>query len=202
MAFQTERLGLRTGKETLRDLDDNPYWISISAFRGTTAGTSPPCTTCRPGTSPAGTSPAAAPRAHRLRLLHRPPGKTVTTIEANTSPGAGIAITPQNRGVWKKTRPITGSLLFGDPPRVPLDGGRDDKQDKAAVRFIAAYLNDDHRLDDPPAPPRRTTASKAPSTGRLVQTWGRIEHLYGPTFKIDGVPGPRSRASKPPSTAG
>jgi hypothetical protein len=121
-------------------------------------------------------------------------GKTVTTIEANTSPAPGIGITPQNRGVWKKTRPISSSLLFGIRPEYRPTADATSKQDKAAVRFMAAFLNDDHRLDDLPRTAAENDGIRGPVYWRRVQTWGRYEHLYGPTYKIDGVPGPRSRA--------
>lgn len=85
-------------------------------------------------------------------------------------------------------RPATASVV---PGPVVQDSGRE------KIRRIARYLNDrdlglrtaasntGHRMDP---------GASSSNYWRLIQTAGRADGLYGPTFVITGIPGPRSRA--------
>jgi hypothetical protein len=195
VAYQTERLGLRTGKETLGDLDDNPYWISIKAFRAhygwdeTTSHAEMQAGDLVGWNFSGGSIPEHM--GFIASIDHR--ARTVTTIEANTSPAPGIALTLNNRGVWKKTRDITGSFLVAIRPPYLGQAAVTTKSRKDVVRFIAAYLNDLPELAALPNSAAENDGIEGPVYWTLVQTWGRIHHQYGDTFHIDGVPGPRTR---------
>jgi hypothetical protein len=97
------------------------HFISIAGFRGLGGleRIAPP--TSGPATSRSGTGPAADTIEHaELVYSIDHASQKITTISANTSPAPGVAMTAKNRGVYKKTRDITPSLLAGiRPPYKP-----------------------------------------------------------------------------------
>jgi hypothetical protein len=185
LAFQLERLGVRS------KTDLEPHFISISAFRAWAGWDEVAVADMQPGdlacwNFSGGTLPEHIEYTYSIDHA----GKTVTTISANTGPTPGV---PVPRGVWKKTRPITGALLFGIRPPVLEQAAATSKGRKDVVRFIAAYLNDRPELNTLPNTAAEHDGVEGPVYWRLVQTWGRKHGQYGPTFHIDGVPGPRTR---------
>lgn len=108
-------------------------------------------------------------------------------ISANTGPAPGV---PSPRGVWTKDRPLDGHILFGIRP--PYKQPVATRTRKALVRRVAAYLNDVVKADVPRSK-AYVDGVEGPNYWRLVQTWGRWKGLYDTGYRIDGIPGPRTR---------
>jgi hypothetical protein len=123
-------------------------------------------------------------------------GDHVTTTSANTGPTPGVA---SPRGAWQKTRTITDRRNWVVAIRPPYAGEDDTSpygtkpptaQRRKNVKLIAGFLNS--RFKQP-----QTQSTKDGIPGRnywtLVQKWGREQGVYGSTYKIDGIVGPRTR---------
>lgn len=123
----------------------------------------------------------------------------ISTLEANTSPKVGLALTPQNRGVYKKTRDLGGEWLSGGirPPYLAEAAVTGAKR-RAEVREILRFLD-----EELPSSVARSTAgptAKGPGDGvpgpvywLEVQLWGRQEGLYPEgIYEADGIEGPRT----------
>jgi hypothetical protein len=195
VAFQTLQLGLRTGHETINDLEHNRHFISIAAFRAHYGYDEPALTDMEAGDLVGWKfSKSAGNLPEHMEFVYSVDHNagTVTTIGANTSPAVGVPITVRNRGVWKKTRAITDSLVTVIRPEYVEQAAATDKKRKSTVRFIAAYLNNLPALDALPNSRAEEDGIAGPVYWTLVQTWGRRHGIYGPTFHIDGVPGPRT----------
>jgi hypothetical protein len=116
----------------------------------------------------------------------------VTTISANTGPTPGVAL-PVPGACGRRPAPSPGRSSSGSGPRTSAQAVATTKGRKDVVRFIAAYLNDRPELNTCRNSYAENDGVEGPVYWTLVQTWGRIHHQYGPTFHIDGVPGPRTR---------
>jgi hypothetical protein len=185
LAFQLERLGVRSRS----DLD--PHFISISAFRAWAGWDEIAVPDMQPGDLALWNfSHGTIPEHVEFTYSIDHGARTITTISANTGPNPGV---PVPRGVWKKTRPITDALLFGSRAPYLEQAAATDKKRKDVVRFLATYLNDLPELDHLPNTAAENDGVEGPVYWTLVQTWGRHHHLYGPTYRIDGVVGPRTR---------
>jgi hypothetical protein len=112
LKFQLVSLGVVTRS----DMSDPA--ISIRAFLATTRGSG-----C-PANLRAGDLVLQQwddlPDVDHVGFLYSKPTGALRTIEANTSPKPGVALTKANRGIYDKTRPI-GSWVVGGirPPYVP-----------------------------------------------------------------------------------
>jgi len=186
LAFVLERLGVRTRNQL------DPHFISISAFRAWAGWDEVAVEDLESGDLPLWNfSGGKLPEHIEFGYsFNHSAARTATTVSANTGPNPGV---PVPRGIWKKTRPITGSLLFGIRPPYLAQAVATTKGRKDVVRFIAAYLNARPELNSLDNSYAEKDGVEGHIYWTLVQTWGRIHHQYGPTFHIDGVPGPRTR---------
>jgi hypothetical protein len=183
LGFQLYSLGVR-GRA-----DYAPHYVSISAFRAWAGWDEPALGEATAGDLVCENWSGGHEPEHieYIYSIDRAAGE-ITTISANTGPKPGL---PVPRGVWKKTRPLGDAFLFGIRPPY-----RDDSPSKgrmAEVRIVAAYLNRDNVLPEGVKTAAAADGIEGPIYWTLVQTWGRIHKLYGPTYRIDGVPGPRTR---------
>jgi len=175
--------------------DYAPHFVSISAFRAWAGWDEPAIGDVQAGDLVL-ENWSGGTEAEHIEYVYSidHAGKTITTISANTGPKPG---TPIPRGVWKKTRPLDEHFLNGVRPPYPED--KPSTSRKAEVRAVAGYVNRDNVVPDDKLPhgyPKTASASdgiEGPIYWTRVQTWGRLHGLYGPTYKIDGIPGPRTR---------
>ena len=186
LGFQLYSLGIRSRT------DYAPHYVSIAAFRAWAGWDEPALTDVQPGDLilenwSGGREPEHIEYVYSVDHA----AKTITTISANTGPVPG---TPVPRGVWKKTRPLDQHFLNGVRP--PYRDDTPSKARRAEVRAVAAYVNRDNVLPnaDIPKTASQQDGREGPIYWRRVQTWGRLHGLYGPTYVIDGIPGPRTRA--------
>lgn len=144
----------------------------------------------------------------------------ITDVSANTGPRPGVDIKkhPELRGVYRKTRDI-GPWLIG-AIRPPYAVTTPTSADRKTVRADATYLNRTlpstfhdtatghtitlHRSGAGDIGKTPGDGIRGPIYRLLVQAWGathdaagrkvdnRSKALYGPTYKVDGVFGPRS----------
>jgi hypothetical protein len=173
--------------------DYEPHYISISAFRLWAGWDEPSMDAAQPGDlvceNWAGSGGGkTAEHIEYIYSIDRD-AKKITTVSANTGPVPGV---PVPRGAWKKTRDLDDHFLFAIRP--PYRDDAPSKSRMTEVKIVAAYLNRDNVV-----PGGRKTAAvsdgiEGPVYWTLVQQWGRLHNLYGPTYWIDGVPGPRTRA--------
>jgi hypothetical protein len=205
-------LGLLTYAAGIRPREDlaNPL-ISISAFRASSGwhevrGTAD----LRPGDWPlwdwdGDGFPDHASFLYSLNRAH----DEIITDEANTGPHVGDDIDkhPNLRGVWQKTRPLSESALWGAirPPYAPVvSTSKERKQVLTAATYLdkvmPASIRDEatgrtiilHRSDAGSHGSVRGDGLRGPLYRRLVQAWGRLHGIYGLTYRIDDVFGPRS----------
>lgn len=130
---------------------------------------------------------------------------TITTVSANTGPRPGVELTAANRGVYRKTRPISGEISGGIRPPYRPPATVATSADRKAVRIEASFLNATVTHSFEGRTILRSAAGtiighvphgdgiRGPLFWILVQVWGRLHGLYGHAFKIDGIPGPQSR---------
>jgi hypothetical protein len=182
LGFQLWTMGFRTRAQT--DLK----FTSIRAFRETFGWNTVSVADIRPGDMPLWNFNGGKSAEHVEFCYSIKPGSVITTTSANTGPEPGVL---KPLGVYKKARPISGSLLGAIRPTYRNPVAVTTSASRARVRLIATYLNKHVAGPD-------TGAAKdgvpGPIYWYLVQTWGRAHGQYGPTFEIDGIPGPRSRA--------
>jgi hypothetical protein len=135
----------------------------------------------------------------------------ITTVSANTGPRPGVDIErehPELRGIYRKTRAVSSSLLGGIRP--PYAQPVPTSSDLANVRAAATYLNrvmpptfhDEvtgrtltlHRsgAGDGSGNGKRGDGKRGPFYRLMVQCWGRQHALYGRSFRLDSVFGPQS----------
>lgn len=201
VGYQTERLGLRTGHETLAQLSlpANRHFISIAAFRAHYQFPEVPPEQIKPGmlviSNWTGTKINGHLEAEHMEWDYSMnwPGRSLVIVGANTGPTPGH---PTPNGVWKKTRPLDGHILFGI--ELPYPELKPSRARMHEVAVVAAFVN----KEVPPGLPRTTAA---PGVGRdadtgleghnyrvLVQTWGRQVGYYPHPFEIDGIFGDQS----------
>jgi hypothetical protein len=178
------------------------HFISIAGFRGWAGWNEYDSADIRPGDIAlwnwsGGDIPEHAELVYSIDHV----SQKITTISANTSPAPGVDMTAKNRGVYKKTRNITPSLLAGIRPPYKPATATITSASRARARLIGTYLNQHlpagcspSAVGDIGAKPGDGITDPAPIYWRNVQTWGRANGEYGTTFKIDGIPGARSRA--------
>lgn len=197
VGYQTERLGLRTGRETLAQLSAHPHWISIASFRAHYQWPEVHASKITAGdlviSNWSGFRLDGQLEAEHMEWDYSADHAhgSIVIVGANTGPAPG---TPTPNGVWKKTRPLDEHILFGIRP--PYKPDKPSASRRHVVKTVAEYVNDRAT----PGLPRTTAAGPGPDTGleghnywRLVQTWGRLHGYYGSHFVIDGIPGPQSR---------
>jgi hypothetical protein len=203
VGWQTVQLGLRTGRESLAWLNAHPHMISIAAFRAHYQFPEVPAAAIAPGdlviSNWTGARVDGDLEAEHMEWAysHNRAAAALVVVGANTGPAAGRA-TPN--GIWKKSRPRDGHILFGIRP--PYAGEKaPSRSRKHEVAVVAAWVNDPKHV---PGKLALTTAAPGvgpdSDTGRegrnywvRVQTWGRNHGYYGSRFDIDGIPGPQSR---------
>lgn len=133
----------------------------------------------------------------------------ITTVGANTGPRPGVDIdaNPELRGIYRKTRAVSASLIGGiRPPYAPLVPVASDLAD---VRRAATYLNRVmpatfrdasngrlltlHRSSAGAGSPLggKGDGKRGPLYRLLVQCWGRQHGIYGNAFRLDGTFGPQ-----------
>lgn len=197
LGWQTVTLGLRTGRETTGWLGANRHMISIAAFRAYYQFPEVDPEDLQPGdfviSNWTGTRLDGRLEGEHLEWVysHNRPGAGLVVVGANTGPAEGR---PVPNGVWKKTRPRDGHILFGI--RLPYKGAKPTLSRKQKVKVVAGFTN----RQDLGNIPTSTAAGPGPDTGiegpnywRRVQTWGRRHGYYPSRFVIDGIPGPQSR---------
>lgn len=198
VGYQTERLGLRTGHETLAQLSlpANRHLISIAAFRAHYQFHEVPAQQIKPGmlviSNWSGTKIDGHLEAEHMEWaysVNRAAGSLVI-VGANTGKHNG---NPIPNGVWKKTRPLDEHILFGID--LPYPDPKPSASRRHVVQVVAAFVN----KEVPPGLPRTTAAGPGPDTGLeghnyrvLVQTWGRQVGYYPHPFVIDGIFGDQS----------
>lgn len=199
MAAQAYLLGLR-----VNPADRTPHLISIAAFLDHYGWDRPDISDLQAGDlvveNWTGADGGKMPEhIEYVYAIDRAAG-LITTCSANTGPRPGIN-TPT--GFWKKTRPISTHFLHGVRP--PYAGAVDTSPygakaptgvGKKDVKAVAAFLN--HWIDvQTPDGTLHTKSTQdgvaGPNYWTLVQSWGRRNGVYGSTFHIDGIPGPRTR---------
>lgn len=198
VGYQTERLGLRTGHETLAQLSlpSNRHLISIAAFRAHYQFPEVPPEKIQPGmlviSNWTGEKLDGHLEAEHMEWAYsvNRPARSLVIVGANTGPHAGVA-TPN--GVWKKERELDGHILFGID--VPYPDPKPSKARMHVVQVVAEFVN----KAVPKGLPRTTAAGPGPDTGLeghnyrvLVQTWGRQVGYYPKPFVIDGIFGDQS----------
>lgn len=197
VGYQTERLGLRTGHETLAQLEDHLHWISIAAFRAHYQWPEVSASSIESGdlviSNWTGTKVDGRLEAEHMEYDYSADHSagSIVIIGANTGPAPGV---PTPNGIWKKTRPLDTHILFGIRP--PYKSSKPSISRKHLVKVVAIYVN----AKVPTGLPRTTAAGPGKDTGlegknywKLVQTWGRAHGYYGSHYVIDGIPGPQSR---------
>lgn len=133
----------------------------------------------------------------------------IVTVEANTGPHVGddIDAHPELRGVWQKVRPLSESALWG-AIRPPYLTAATTSAERRAVLTAATYLNKTmpatyhdpvtgrtvtlHRTGSGDVGKTKGDGIRGPLYRLLVQVWGRLHGIYGETYKLDTVFGPRS----------
>jgi hypothetical protein len=193
VGWQTVTLGLRTGHESAAWLDAHPHMISIAAFRAHYQFPEVPPEQIQAGdlvlSNWTGTTVAGALEAEHMEwdYSHNRAAPALVIVGANTGPEPGVA---SPNGIWKKTRPRDGHILFGI--RLPYAPDKASRGRKHEVQVVAPFVN----TEVPPPLPRTTSVQdgiEGPNYWHLVQTWGRLHGYYGSHYVIDGIPGPQSR---------
>lgn len=197
LGWQTVTLGLRTGRETSAWLGANRHMISIAAFRAYYQFPEVDAADIRPGDFVISNwtgdriDGRLEPDHLEWAYSHDRAAGSLVIVGANTGPRAGQ---PVPNGVWKKTRPRDGHILFGI--RLPYKNEKPSLSRKHVVKVVAGYLNRQDLGSIPTssaAGPGKETGLEGPNYWRLVQTWGRRHGYYPSRFVIDGIPGPQSR---------
>lgn len=188
LGYQLWILGLRSRN------DYAPHYISISAFRTWAGWDEVAIKDVQAGDLvceewPDKDKPFTGIPGH-IEYVYSAAEDHITIISANTGPTLGH---PRPRGVWKKVRDRDEHLLFAIRP--PYRDDSPSRGRKAEVRTVAGYVNRDNVLttDGIPKTYAETDGIEGPIYWRRVQQWGRDHGLYGPTYIIDGIPGPRTR---------
>jgi hypothetical protein len=210
VGFQTAQLGLRTGSEVLGDPDRfslttrklkwlaaHPHMISIAAFRAHYQWPEVPARSIRAGDLVISNwsgfrldgelEPEHMEWSYSVAQDH----DSLVIVGANTGPRPGD---PTPNGVWKKSRPIDGHILFGIRP--PYKDEKPSLTRKHLVKVVAGYTNRQDLGSIPTssaAGPGKETGLEGPKYWRRVQAWGRRHGYYPSRFVIDGIPGPQSR---------
>lgn len=200
MAAQATILGLRSSRA-----DQAPHLISIAAFRSYFGWDEVPMSEARGGDLVAewwpernGEEMPSNPLPRHIEMIYSITPTEIETTSANTGPHPGVA---DPNGFYRKTRTLTRNFLFairvpykGAPATSPYGTKHPVGAGSKDVKLVATFLNDkiagkDHLTV--------TTSYKdgvvGPNYWTLVQTWGRENRIYGAGFKIDGIPGPRTR---------
>lgn len=200
VGWQTVQLGLRTGHESAAWLGAHPHMISIAAFRAHYQFPEVAPEAIQPGdlviSNWTGATVDGKLEAEHMEwdYSHDRAAASLVIVGANTGPRAGVA---DPNGIWKKTRPRDGHILFGI--RLPYADEKPSGSRRHEVAIVAAFVN---KVVPPPlsrtwaapgAGPDSDTGIEGPNYWRLVQTWGRIHGYYPSQFVIDGIPGPQSR---------
>lgn len=195
LEFQTWSLGLRTRTDRTLEL------INIHAFVANTAWPRIEVDALRPGDlvfqnwtlngNHYGQDPEHVGRLYSPILAD----DLVWTTEANTGPAAGVA---EPNGMYKKSRPLGGWLLFGIRPPYADPATTVKPSTVTRTRLIATYLNrhlpEGGKVSDAGAHGKIVGDGIAgPVYWRNVQLWGRATGIYGTAYRIDGIPGPRTR---------
>lgn len=200
VGYQTAQLALRAGDESLGWLSQTAHrhMISISAFRAHYQWPEVAASKIAPGDLVVSNWSGKRLDDGKLEAEHMEwaysvdhDHGTLVIVGANTGPKPGD---PTPNGVWKKTRPIDGHILFGIRP--PYAPDKPSATRKHTVKVVAEFVNE----KVPAGIPRTSAAGPGKDTGlegknywRLVQTWGRLRGYYGSRYVIDGIPGPQSR---------
>jgi hypothetical protein len=187
-------LGFLTWASGIRQRDDlTTALISIRAFRASAGWHEVGPREVRPGDWAlwdwdGDGEPDHATFGYSVDRLHN----EITTVEANTSPRPGVPLTTANRGVYRKTRPLSSPELWGAlrPAYLTLPTTTADQRavrDEATGRTITL-----HRTDAGDHGSVKGDGKRGPLYRLLVQAWGRQHGLYGKTYRLDGIFGPRS----------
>lgn len=197
VGFQTVQLGLRGGHENLAWLATHPHMISIASFRAHYQWPEVPKRDIRAGDLVVSNwtgfrlDDELEPEHMEYVYSTDHTGGAIVIVGANTGPAPGD---PTPNGVWKKTRPLDGHILFGIRP--PYRPDKPSSSRKRTVKTVAVFLN---RQDlgniakTDAAGPGKRTGLEDRNYWRRVQTWGRRHGYYTSRFIIDGIPGPQSR---------
>jgi hypothetical protein len=200
VGYQTVQLGLRTGHETLAQLNTHREWISIAAFRAHYQWPEHDLhetsfDKMQPGdlvlSNWDGGEVDGELEAEHMEWVYSVDhdARSFVIVGANTGPRPGDS-EPAHNGVWKKTRPFDGHIRTVIHP--PYVHPAPSLARKAEVRRVGALVNKTVPNGLP-----RTNAAKTGIEDRayrlLVQTWGRMKGYYGSGYIIDGIFGPQSR---------
>lgn len=129
-------------------------------------------------------------------------GNRITTASANTGPTPGVAVP---RGAWVKTRTLTDASNWVVAIRPPYAGEEETSPcgakppkgltSKAQVKLVARYVNNWAREKYAHLPTTKSEEDGVPGRNywTLVQRWGRDHDLYGNTYRVDGIVGPRTQ---------
>jgi len=181
------------GERSRKQLDN--HFISIAGFRAWAGWNEVAASDIRPGDI--ALENWADPHTREVQhaeLVYSVVGTQITTISANTSPAPGVDMTVKNRGVAKKTRTTGPWLIAAIRPPYKNTAAATTSTQRAEARLVAAYVNRWRDIDKLPRTATQEDGIPGPIYWTLVQTWGRAHGEYGPTYVIDGIPGPRTYA--------
>jgi hypothetical protein len=142
------------------------------------------------------------PDVDHVGLCYSRVGDQIRTIEANTSPKPGIPLTPANRGIYDKTRPLGSWVTGGIRPPYKPEALIVPASKRAEVRLVLAYLDEhlpEHVARSKAGPHAGAGAGDGvmgPVAWLEVQEWGDLPSvgLYpSPPYLKDGVAGGRTK---------